>query len=145
MITTKTPEEVGILRKGGMRLAKILQEVIRASRSGVSTLELDRLAESLILKSGGTPSFKGYRIKETKRPYPGSLCVSINDEVVHAIPRKDKILREGDVVGLDIGMKWPASAKATAGKRALFTDMAVTIGVGKISTEAERLIRVTKE
>lgn len=147
MISTKTKEEIGVLREGGKRLAQILQKVVAAAKERVSTLELDRLAESLILASGGVPSFKGYRIKEARTPYPCSLCVSVNDEVVHAIPRADKILQEGDVVGLDIGMLWPsgALAKEAGGRKGLYTDMAVTIGIGKISQESERLIRATKE
>lgn len=145
MISIKTTEEIEILREGGKRLAAILAKVAEATSAGVSTLELDKLAEGLIFASGGIPSFKGYRIKETSTPFPCSLCVSVNDEVVHAIPRADRILKEGDAVGLDIGMRWPAFAKATAGKPSgLYTDTAITIGIGKISKEAERLIRATK-
>jgi len=126
------------LREGGRGLAQILQKIIEAVKPGISTYELDRLAESLIFEFGGVSSFKGYRAKKIKAPYPASLCISINDEVVHGVPRKDRILRGGDIIGLDIGMKWPR-------KGGLYTDMAVTIGVGKISPEAERLIRLTKE
>lgn len=148
MITVKTKEEIEILREGGRRLAQILQKIVAAAKPGVSALDLDGLAEGLIFESGGTPAFKGYRLEGLKTPYPGSLCVSINDEVVHGIPRKDKILKEGDVVGLDIGMAWPANAATSYQLQAtspLFTDMAVTIGIGKISLDAERLIRATKE
>ena len=134
----KTKEEIEVLREGGRKLAQILNKIARAVKPGISTLELDRLAESLIFEAGGSPAFKGYKIQETKIPYPASLCTSVNDEVVHAIPRKDKILKMGDIVGLDIGMKWPA-------KDGLYTDMAITVGVGKISKEAERLICQTKE
>ncbi len=157
IMTIKTREEIVILREGGRRLAQILQKVVQAAKPGVSTFDLDRLAEELIFSSGGKPAFKGYRIRETRSPYPASLCVSTNDEVVHGIPRKDRIFKDGDVVGLDIGMQWPASAKATAGKpvsqmsnvkgqmSGLYTDMAVTIGIGKISSERERLLRLTRE
>lgn len=138
MALIKTKKEINTLREGGKLLAKILEEVIREIKPGISTYELDKAGEALIIQSGGTPSFKGYRIKETKVPYPCSLCISINDEVVHAIPKKDRILKEGDIVGLDIGMRWP-------GKDGLYTDMAVTVGVGKISKEAEKLIKETKE
>lgn len=153
----KTKKDLEILREGGYLLAQILQKILDASKPGVSTLDLDKLAESLILESGGKPSFKGYKIRETRVAYPGSLCVSVNDEVVHAIPKDDKILKEGDVVGLDIGMQWPNEATSDsprlsfsgAGKRqatsGLFTDMAVTTGIGKISEEAEKLIRITRE
>ncbi len=148
MISIKTKEEIAILREGGRRLAAILAKVAEQARAGVSTVELDRLAEGLIFESGGTPSFKGYRIKETSAPYPCSLCVSVNDEVVHAIPRADRILKEGDIAGLDIGMKWPVSKPTTYNLQpttSLFLDMAVTVGIGKISKEAGRLIGATKE
>ena len=157
MISIKTKEEIIVLREGGRRLAQILQKVVDAAKPGVSTFDLDGLAEGLIFESGGTPAFKGYRLDGVKTPYPGSLCVSINDEVVHGIPRQDLILKAGDIVGLDIGMAWPSSAKATEGKPSdqllnvkgqmsgLYTDMAVTIGIGKVSPEAERIIRATKE
>jgi methionyl aminopeptidase len=147
MITIKTREEIAILREGGKRLAQILQKVVAASEPGVSTFELDRLAESLIFKCGGVPAFKGYCIADVKTPFPASLCTSVNDEVVHAIPRKDRILKEGDIIGLDIGMQWPAGQNQESGSKnhGLFTDTAVTIGIGKISLEVEQLIHVTKE
>lgn len=156
-ITIKNPEEIELLREGGRRLAKILERVVEASKLGLSTWELDRLAEGLIFEYGGKPSFKGYRIKGVSRSYPCSLCVSINDEVVHAIPRKEQILREGDIVGLDIGMWWPVRSAASSFQfpvsgynreklaGALCTDMAVTVGVGKISTEAQKLLDATRE
>lgn len=140
--TVKTKEEIEILREGGRRLAEILEKIVRAAKPGVSTYELDRLAESLIFKSGGRPSFKGYKQVLSDEPYPATLCISINDEVVHSIPRKEKILKEGDVVGLDIGMIWPDGRQPTKG---LYTDMAVTVGIGKIGKDAERLILGTKE
>lgn len=140
----KTDEEINILRQGGGRLAKTLAVLVEAAQPGISALDLNGLAESLILACGGRPSFKGYRSKEGA-VYPYSLCVSVNDEIVHGVPKKEKVLQEGNVVGLDIGMQWPAFAKATAGKPVgLFTDMAVTIGIGKVSKEAERLMQLTK-
>jgi len=158
MITIKTREEVRLLRECGRRLAAILAEVVRAVKPGISTLDLDRLAESLILESGGAPAFKGYKIAGAKMSYPASLCASVNDEVVHAIPRKDRILKDGDIISLDIAMWWPKEIKnLTFESRAsgrgkfkiknypLVTDMAITVGVGKISEQAEKLIKVTKE
>lgn len=145
-ITIKTKEEINTLREGGKRLALVLDQVAKAVAPGVSTFELDALAERLIIESGGTPSFKGYCMAGIRTPYPATMCVSINDEVVHAIPRKDKILHDGDVVSLDIGMLWPAEASAkAAGKRTMITDMAITVGVGKVSGEIERMIAATKE
>lgn len=139
--TIKSRKEIETLKEGGKILAEILVKVIQAARSGISTLDLDTLAERLIKEEGGVPSFKGYRIRGVRTPYPGSICVSVNDEVVHSIPRHDKILKEGDVVGLDIGMAWPSYGSV----RPMFTDMAVTVGIGKISFAAKRLIRATKE
>ncbi|KKS37354.1 MAG: type I methionyl aminopeptidase [Candidatus Sungbacteria bacterium RIFCSPLOWO2_12_FULL_41_11] len=159
----KTQDEIDTLRECGHRLAKILDKVVKAVKPGVSAKDLDRLAESLILSQGGEPVFKGYKIKEEKRAYPASLCVSINDEIVHGIPLEKKIIKEGDIVGLDIGMKWPSAKipnpksqipndlfrhSEAEGRRiseGLITDMAVTVGVGKISQEAEKLLRSTKE
>lgn len=114
----KNPKELEILREGGKKLAAILDEVAHHAISGdkVTARELDALAEVLILKAGGQPSFKGYKVKGAPMPYPGALCVSINDEIVHGLPT-DKILKAGDVVGLDIGMQWEG----------LFTDTALTI------------------
>ncbi len=153
--------ELDTLREGGRRLAGILAEVVSAVRPGVSTLELDRLAESLILSSGGEPAFKGYRTRKSDPPFPANLCTSVNDEVVHAIPRRDRILREGDIVGLDIGMCWPSASQKSkvpapeqvrygVGKSqkfeggGLITDMAVTVPVGRVSVRARRLLAVTE-
>lgn len=132
--TIKTKEEIKILREGGRRLAKILTAVVEVVKPGISTLDLDRLSESLIFKCGGKPAFKGYRSKEGLI-YNFSSCISVNDELVHGMPRKDKFLKEGDILGLDIGIKW----------QGLFTDTAVTVGVGKITKEAERLLHSTED
>lgn len=131
----KTKEEIAILREGGRRLAEILREIIGAAVPGASTGALDALAERRIVSRGGTPVFKGYKIAEAKTAFPASICVSLNDEVVHGIPRTDKVLNAGDVASIDIGMRW----------KGLVTDMAMTIGIGEISADAERLIRATQE
>lgn len=134
----KSDKELEILRECGRRLARILDSVAREVRPGVSTKELDQYAERLIRDAGGAPVFKGYVTLGSKTPYPGSLCVSVNDEVVHAIPSDKKIVKAGDLVGLDIGMRYPAEA-------GLITDMAITVGVGSISQKAEWLIAATRE
>lgn len=144
--TIKSKEEIEILKKGGKELARILREVIAAAEPGVTTKGLDDLAEHLIIEAGGEPSFKNYNPYGAKRAFPATLCVSINDEVVHGIPRKSRVLASGDIVGLDIGMRWPSEAKAKeAGGRPMFTDTAVTVGIGTISKEAEKLIAATKQ
>jgi len=127
-IKIKTREEIQVMREGGKMLAKIMKELEKEVRSGVKTLELNRLAESLILKSGGKPSFKGYD------GYPAVLCASVNEEIVHAVP-SDRSLKEGDILSLDLGILY----------QGFHTDMAVTVPVGKIDPETARLIRVTKK
>ena len=149
-IPVKTKEEIALLREGGHRLARILDRVATAAIPGISTLELDHLAESLIFASGGEPSFKGYRIEGVRSAYPATMCISVNDEVVHSIPQKNKILKEGDIVALDIGMRWPgqelkAKEEALKNAKSLYTDMAVTIGIGRISSQSEMLLAATKQ
>jgi len=133
-MVAKTGKEKSILREGGRKLAVIMQEVAQAVHPGVSAKDLDSLAERLILSCGGRPSFKGYASKEG-RVYPATLCVSVNDEVVHAIPSSKKILLLGDIVSLDLGMWY----------QDLSTDMAVTVVVGEADSKAKKLIKVTFE
>ncbi|MDO8564766.1 MAG: type I methionyl aminopeptidase [bacterium] len=135
-ITIKTKEEITILREGGRRLAVILQRVAAEVRAGVSSATLNDLALKLMKEGGDTPSFLGYKPRGAKRPFPAALCVSVNDEVVHGIPNEEeKILKEGDIVALDAGLI----------HKGLFTDMAVTVPVGKIDAGAETLLEVTKK
>jgi len=134
MIIIKTPEEIKILRDGGKILSSILLKIAEKAKPGVTTFELDEYAEFLIKEAGGEPAFKGYKTRDDKYPFPSSLCVSINDEVVHGIPAEDRFLEEGDIVGLDLGLKW----------KGLYTDATISVGVGKISSEAERLLSITK-
>ncbi|OHA08994.1 MAG: type I methionyl aminopeptidase [Candidatus Sungbacteria bacterium RIFCSPLOWO2_01_FULL_59_16] len=126
-----------MLREGGRRLAAILREVQKAAAPGVSTAELDRLAGRLIADAGGAPVFKGYRSRAGERPYPASICTSVNDEVVHAIPHEDQLLRNGDILGIDIGMRYPAAD-------GLVTDAAVTVPVGKVPPRAAKLIAAAR-
>lgn len=136
MITIKKPEEIAILREGGKRHAAILRRLAEMAKPGVATRELNDLAEKLIKESGDEAAFLGYSPKGARRPYPASLCVSVNDEVVHGIPNEqEKILREGDIVSLDLGLRHDG----------LFTDAAITIPVGKIDEAAEKLIETTKK
>lgn len=127
----KNKKELEILRKGGKALAAVLAEVAATAKGGITTKELDDLAEKLIVKAGGTPSFKGYKIHGAPMPYPGTVCISINEEVVHGIPSGRK-LKNGDVVGLDIGMWYEGLCTDTA--------MTVLVGGGK-----NKLIDATKK
>ena len=120
MITIKSQEEIEILREGGLRLAQILTELASRARPGVSSAELDKLGRELAEKNGDRPAFLGYKPKGVKTPYPASVCVSINDEVVHGIPSGEKILEEGDIVAIDMGLI----------HKNLITDSAVTVIVG---------------
>ena len=135
MIIIKTKEEIEILREGGKRLATILHKVKEKVAPGVSTKDLDLYAEKLITEMGDTPAFLNYRPSGAKVPFPASLCVSVNDEVVHGIPNTKRILKEGDIVSLDLGLK----------HKGLFTDMAMTVPVGTVSAENQKLLEITKE
>lgn len=127
-------KELEILKEGGKRLADILRKVSKKTVSGAATKALDEYAEELIKRAGAKPAFKGYGPQGTLRPYPAALCVSINDEIVHAVP-SGRILKTGDIVSLDLGLEFGG----------FFTDAAVTLGVGKISEKDRELIEVTKK
>ncbi len=129
MIYIKTPEEIEKLRKGGVILARILNLVIKKVAPGISTAELNHYAEKLINEQGAEPSFKNYQ------GFPAVLCASINDQVVHAIPRTDSRLSEGDIISLDLGIWFDG----------LCTDMSRTVPVGRISSAARKLIEVTNK
>ena len=136
MVKIKTKEEIDILREGGRRLALILQTVGKAVKAGVSTLELDNLANSLAVDNGDIPSILHYKPRGAKRAYPASICVSINDEIVHGIPNENpKILKEGDIVSLDMCLT----------HKGLVTDASITVSVGKIDSVSQKLIDTTKE
>jgi len=128
MITIKTPEEIKIMAEGGKILAGIMKELEKKVKSGITTEDLNRLAESLILKSEGKCSFKDYE------DYPACLCTSINEEIVHSVPSARQ-LKDGDIISLDLGIFY----------QGFHTDMAITVPVGKILPETQRLIRVTKK
>lgn len=129
---TKQPEEIELIAEGGKILGAILQRTAKLAKPGVSTMELNDYAEREIIIAGGQPSFVGYGDK--KNPFPSGLCTSINDAVVHGVPSAEDILKEGDIVGLDIGMEY----------KGFFTDTAITVPVGKVSKRAEQIIKVTK-
>lgn len=134
-IKLKTPEEIEIMREGGKRHAFILKKLSAMVAPGVSTKELDDEAARLIAEGGDTAAFLGYKPYGAKRPYPASLCVSVNDAVVHGIPNEvPYILKTGDIVTLDLGLVHGG----------LITDAAVTIPVGKIDPEAKALLKATK-
>ncbi len=128
MITIKTPEEIKIIAGGGKILSNVIKELDKMTKPGITTLELNRAAEALILSSGAKPSFKGYD------GFPYALCASVNENIVHGFPSK-YVLKEGDILKLDLGVLY----------KGFNTDMATTIAVGKVSFEAKRLMNVTKK
>lgn len=135
MSLIKTSAEIKILREGGKILAEILAHLSSEVQEGISTLELDRLAREEIAKHQVQPAFEGYQISPSMPAYPGVLCTSINDEIVHGIPSPERILKAGQIIGLDFGII----------HQGLYTDAAVTVGVGKISTEAQGLLDHTRQ
>lgn len=135
MIIIKTKEEIEILREGGKHLAAVLSMVKEKITPGVSTKDLDLYAEKLIREMGDVPAFLNYLPEGANSPYPATLCISVNDEVVHGIPRKSRVLREGDIVSIDLGVKHAG----------LFTDMAMTVSVGKINPADAKLLEVTEQ
>jgi methionyl aminopeptidase len=135
MATIKSKKEIEIMREGGRILAETLQKVAEKTKPGVSASELDKLARELVFSSGGQPSFLGYKPGGYGKGYPAALCVSINDEIVHGLPEKNKVIFEGDIVKLDLGVEF----------KKMHTDATVILGVGKISDLAQKLINTTRE
>jgi methionyl aminopeptidase len=128
MITLRSPREIEAIRRSGKITSAVLTELMLKARTGMSTREMDRIAERGIRSRGGEPTFKGYR------GFPASVCTSVNDEVVHGIPGS-YVLRDGDLLSIDLGTTLDGYV----------SDSAVTIGIGSISTEAQRLLDVTQE
>ncbi|MCS7051213.1 MAG: type I methionyl aminopeptidase [Thermomicrobium sp.] len=127
-IVLKRPEQIRLMREAGKIVAETLAVLTAAVRPGITTAELDRLAERTIRRHGAVPSFKGYR------GFPATICVSVNEEVVHGIPGP-RVLQEGDIVAIDVGARY----------RGYHGDATVTVPVGRISPQAEKLLRVCRE
>ncbi|WP_433210919.1 type I methionyl aminopeptidase [Dactylosporangium sp. CS-047395] len=128
-IELKTPEQIGAMRRAGVVVADALARMRNAVTPGISTAELDRIAEETIRAAGAVPSFKGYH------GYPASICSSVNDQVVHAIPSPRQVLREGDLISIDCG----ADLDGWHG------DAAITVGVGTVHPDLLRLVRVAED
>ena len=129
MIYLKSKEEIDKMRSAAQVVVEALERLKENVVPGVSTWDLDRMAEELAIRKGAKPAFKGYS------DYPASVCFAVNDEVVHGIPSKKKILKEGDIVGLDFGVSLEG----------YYGDSAITVPVGDISSLAHKLLAVTKE
>lgn len=130
----KTPKEIEIMAEGGRRLAAVLAQLKEETRPGVTTRRLDRLAYHMIHKAGAKPAFLNYRPGGARRPYPYTLCTSVNGVVVHGQP-SDYVIQNGDLVKLDLGLSY----------KGFCTDAALTVGVGNVSREAKKLMAVTEE
>ena len=129
MIHLKSPKEIEIMRGASKIVAEILLELRENVREGATTADIDKIAEDLTLKKKAKPAFKGYR------GFPASLCISVNEQVVHGIPSSKRVLRNGDIVGLDFGVIYEG----------YYGDSAMTVPVGQISSDIERLVRVTEQ
>jgi len=128
MITIKTPQEIELMKKSGQILATVINDLEKIAKPGVTTMELNNAAEARILELGGKPAFKNYD------GFPYTLCASVNEVVVHGYP-SNYTLREGDIIGLDLGVIY----------KGYYSDSAVTLAIGKVSFEAKRLLMVTKK
>ena len=133
-VKLKTEKDIINLRESGKRLAVALKETAKEVRPGVTTKYLNDFFHKLVVEKGDKPAFLNYKPFGAMRPYPGSICISVNDEVVHGIGG-DRVLKEGDIIGLDGGVT----------HKGMISDSAITVAVGKISKEDEDLMRVTKE
>jgi methionyl aminopeptidase len=128
-IIIKTQAEIELMRKSGKILAEVLEQVCKLAKAGMSTFELDEFAEKFIIDHDAQPSFKGYS------GFPATLCTSINEEIVHGIPNKNRILKEGDLLTIDCGVTY----------KGMITDAARSIGIGIISKEKQRLINTANK
>src|SRR6058998_3058921 len=128
MIHLKSPKEIETMRGASKIVAEILLALSENIREGATTADIDKIAEDLTLKKKAKPAFKGYR------GFPASLCISVNDQVVHGIPSK-RVLKNGDIVGLDFGVIYDG----------YYGDSAITVPIGAISPEVERLLKVTEQ
>ncbi len=134
MIFLKTKEEIELMRESALMVSRTLGLVAKEVKPGVTPLFLDKLAEEFIRDNGGVPAFKGYKGHNGAPDFPGTLCISINEAVVHGIPTNTP-LKEGDIISVDCGVK----------KNGFYGDHAYTFAVGNVSPEVKKLIQVTKE
>src|SRR3989454_8268756 len=129
MIHLKSPKEIETMRGASKIVAEILLELRENIRDGATTADIDKIAEDLTLKKKAKPAFKGYR------GFPASLCISVNDQVVHGIPSTKRIMKTGDIVGLDFGVIYDG----------YYGDSAMTVAIGQVSPEIDRLMKITEQ
>jgi methionyl aminopeptidase len=143
MAFIKTKKERDLILEGGLLLGAILDDLATMVRPGVTSLEIDREAERRIREVGGIPAFKGYA-PSGHPPFPGTICASVNDEIVHGIPSKH-VLIEGQIFSIDIGIQYPVNSGLGKDGNGYFTDTAITVPVGEINSQARQLISVTQK
>src|SRR6266850_5754331 len=129
MIHLKSPKEIEIMKGASRIVAEILLELRENVRDGATTADIDRIAEDLTLKKKAKPAFKGYR------GFPATLCISVNDQVVHGIPSPKRVLKNGDIVGLDFGVIYDG----------YYGDSAMTVAIGQVSPEVAHLVKITEQ
>jgi len=134
MVNIYDKKDIEMLSESGRILSHTLSSTAALAKHGVSTYELNVFAEKQIKEAGAVPAFLGYK-EQGMKPYPAALCASINDEVVHCLPYRNRFLADGDIIGLDLGVNY----------KGYFTDMAITVGVGKVSELAAKLMDATRE
>ncbi|MHC4222301.1 MAG: type I methionyl aminopeptidase [Planctomycetota bacterium] len=134
-ITLKSRREIELMREAGSVVANVLLKLQEISKPGITTAYLDRVAYEMAIEAGGEALFKGVRSSYAKKPFPGAICASVNDQIVHGIPSEAVVLKEGDIVGVDFGVKLNGYCG----------DAAVTIGIGQISAQKRRLMEVTSQ
>jgi len=154
MIYIKSEDEIRIIREGGKRLSAILKKLVSEVKPGVETAFLEDMACRLIEEVGGRPAFKNYPMGGGLF-FPSAVCVSINDEVVHGVALPSRIIKEGDIVDIDIGMEWPILPELREKFKApvnphsklggFYTDMCTTVPAGKINQEVKQLLKVSEE
>lgn len=163
-VTIKTAEELELIRQGGKRMGRILDRLCRAVKPGVTTEELDVAAERMMREAGGEPAFKGYAPRPDHPAFTTTICCSLNSEVVHAPAVPSRVIKDGDLVKIDIGMRWPRGANNESrtnlrisnseirkfethsqfAPSGFFTDTARTVVVGKVDKQVRELVKVTE-
>ena len=133
MISLKSPCEIEVMRAANLIVAEVLAQLREHVRPGVTTAELDRIAEELTRQRSAVPAFKGYEVNG--RVFPKNVCISINEEIVHGIPSQKRVLQEGDIVGIDFGVRY----------QGLYGDAAITVAVGQTDPKSQRLMQATHE
>ena len=135
MVIIKTAEQVEGIRKSCKLLAKVMEELVKAAQPGVTPKELNEIAEEMIVTNGGLPAFKGYRAGPATTPFPTGLCASLNDIVVHGPATSEIALKDGDILGMDLGIDL----------NGYFSDMAKTVTIGQVDQKIQKLVDVTRE